>query len=494
MKKIFFLSVIILAAVSAGAQWQTDSVSTPRANIPIAVIKNKLVMGSTSGNAWDVFDLNNGSHGWGNFSLSRTEIQFAQAGNNVYFGGGKYGYFADPQYTKNVDVYNASANTWSVLNLSLGRAVGGAGALGNKVFFAGGIGRQDISGPVYLYNRVDIFNATNGTRTNAKLSKARTNIAVGAAGNKILFAGGWFWDVSYNQVQTDVVDIYDNATATWSVAKLSNKREAISVAVIGSKILFAGGFNGLGMVFNTVDIYDASTNTWTATTMSTARYGMAVAVVGSKAYFAGGSGATNVMDIYDASTASWTHVSMPLNLTGFSATVVGDNIYFAGGYDPSTNAISDAVQVYNTVTGTWSSLVMSQPRYAVAAANVKGNAVFAGGYTSFGIYPLSSNRIDIYTPPVMAAATVADALKVDNGVSKVYPNPASDYLFVLLSKPFNNNVLVSVFDLSGKLMIKQQFQSGIDVLKLPVFSLPKGIYVYTITGVDQSITGKFMKQ
>ena len=100
MKKIFFLSVITLAAVSAGAQWQTDSVSTGRAYIPIAVIKSKLVMGSSSGSAWDVFDLKTGSHSWGNFALSRTGIQFTQAGDKAYFGGGRYGYFADPQYTK----------------------------------------------------------------------------------------------------------------------------------------------------------------------------------------------------------------------------------------------------------------------------------------------------------------------------------------------------------------------------------------------------------
>lgn len=494
MKKLFLSGVAIIIAACSYSQWQTDSVSVARANIPVTVIKNKLVFGSSAGSAWDVMDLKTNAHTWGNFAQSRTEIQFAQATDKAYFGGGKYGYFTDPQYTKDVDVYNATTDAWSLLKLSLARSVGGAGAVGNRVFFAGGIGRQDISGPVYLYNRVDIFNSSTGARTNAKLSKARTNIAVGTAGNKILFAGGWFWDMSYNQVQTDVVDIYDNATSTWSAAKLSKKREAISVAVIGNKILFAGGFNGLGVVFNTVDIYDASTNTWTATTMSTARYGMAVAVVGSKAYFAGGSGGYNVMDIYDAANASWTHVSTLLKLTGFSATVVGDNIYFAGGYDPTTNAITDTVQVYNTVTGTWSAIVLSQPRYAVAGANVKGKAVFAGGYTSFGIYPLSSNRIDIYTPPAVIAAANTANLKMENAVTKVYPNPAADYLFISLSNSLNGAAAVSVFDISGKLMIRRQIEKDVSLVQVPVFTLPKGVYVYTIRGGNKTITGKFVKE
>ena len=65
--------------------------------------------------------------------------------------------------------------------------------------------------------------------------------------------------MSYNQVQTNVVDIYDNSTSAWSAGKLSQKRELMAVAVVGGKVLFAGGYNYLSGASRTVDIYDATT-------------------------------------------------------------------------------------------------------------------------------------------------------------------------------------------------------------------------------------------
>lgn len=301
MKKYLIPLFAILIFSSANAQWSRDSLTTTRAGIPIAAFNQKILFGCSSGNNWDLFDTRTRAHTAGTLSFSRTDIAFARSGNKAYFAGGKYGVFTDPLFVKNVDVYNASTNTWSLLNLSLARIVGGAGAVGNKVLFAGGQGR-DFGGPMYFYNRVDVFDVNTGARTTAKLSKARLNIAAGSAANKIAFAGGWFWDINYNQVQSNVVDIYDNSTGAWSQALLSNRREEIGVAVTGNKILFAGGFsyvNGF-TVYKNVDIYDAFNNTWSTTYMSIPRYDMAIAVIGNKVYFAGGNSVSNLIDVYDA--------------------------------------------------------------------------------------------------------------------------------------------------------------------------------------------------
>ncbi|WP_158638352.1 T9SS type A sorting domain-containing protein [Panacibacter ginsenosidivorans] len=494
MKKTILVYIMTLVTLSAISQWTVDSLNSPRANIPVAVFGNKMVFGAGTGINWDVFDFSTNTHTSGSLSFNRTDIKFAQAGTNAYYAGGKYGPYTDPLYTKNVDIYNSATNTWSVAKLSLARLVGGAGSISNKVFFAGGLGR-DFGGPVYIYNRVDIFNASTGLRTTAKLSKARSNIAVGSAADKILFAGGWYWDIMYNQLQTNVVDIYNNTTGIWSKALLSKKREEIGVAVVGNKILFAGGYTSTGTSFasKNVDIYDALTNTWTNTNFSVGRYDMAIAVVGTKAYFAGGGGADNSIEVYDVAMGTWTNLTMPVSLKGYTATVVGDKIYYAGGYDV-VNRASSIVQVYNTTTQTWSIDALSQPRYGISAVSLGNKAVFAGGYKDFA-YPLAttSNRIDIYSQSLFAANASSEIIKNTN-VAGVYPNPAKTYIIITTGKTIPAQSEISIIDLNGNIKYKQVIKDITEPIKLFIASLATGMYYFKINSEKEIFTGSFIKE
>lgn len=494
MKKTILIYTMMLVTLPAISQWAVDSLNSARANIPIAVFDNKLVFGSGTGLNWDVFDLATNTHTSGLLSFNRTDIKFAQSSTNAYFGGGKYGPYTDPLYTKNVDIYNSTTNTWSVANLSLARLVGGAGSVGNKVFFAGGLGR-DFGGPVYIYNRVDIFNASTGLRTTAKLSKARSNIAVGSAADKILFAGGWFWDINYNIVETNVVDIYNNTTGLWSKALLSKKREEIGVAVVGNKILFAGGYTSTGSSFaqKNVDIYDAVTNIWSTTNFSVGRYDMAIAVVGTKAYFAGGGGADNSIEVYDVATGTWSNLTMPVSLKGYTATVIGDKIYYAGGYDV-VNRASSIVQVYNTTTRTWIIDGLSQPRYGISAVSIGNKAVFAGGYKDLS-YPLlsTSNRIDIYNQSLFAAN--ASSVVISNTkVAGIYPNPAKTYIIITTGKTIPAQSELSIIDVNGNIKYKQFIRDITMQIKLPVNGLANGMYYYKINSGKEIFAGSFIKE
>lgn len=384
-----------LLATGASAQWTIDSLGIAGLYPYSAATTSKAVF--TNGSNWDIFDANTNLHTTGLLSFSRPQIRVVSYGEKVYLGGGKYGYFADPQYSKNVDVYNAATDSWTTLFLSKNREVGGAGAAGNKVVFAGGTGRTDIAGPVYIYATADIFDATTGARTTGKLSKARSNIAVGAAGNKIVFAGGWFWDMSYNRVPSNAVDIYDASTGIWTKTTLSQKREDLAVAVVGNKIVFAGGSSNIGTVKN-VDVYDVSTDTWTTSMLPTARYAMKSAVVGTNAYFAGGAfdAIENEIDIYNTVTNTWSTIYMPVSLSSFSMSVINDKIYFAGGYISSTAVYSDLVQVYDPATATWVSDNLSIGRIGIAALVCGNKGYFAGGTIAYG-YPVAptTKRVDI---------------------------------------------------------------------------------------------------
>ncbi|MEP7129070.1 MAG: PKD domain-containing protein, partial [Chitinophagales bacterium] len=228
---------------------------------------------------------------------------------------------------------------------------------------------------------------------------ARSNIAVGASGNKIVFAGGWFWDMSYNTISSNAIDIYDVSTGLWTKTTLSLKRENIAVAVVDSKIIFAGGTGGnFGGAVKNVDIYDASTNSWTTSNLPTARYSMKSVVIGTNAYFAGGAydPAENEVDIYNTAANSWSTIYMPTALSGYSMSVINDKIYFAGGYITATTTYSNLIQIYDPANATWTIDYLSLGRNSIKALTCGNKGYFAGGYIAYGYpIPVSTKRIDI---------------------------------------------------------------------------------------------------
>ncbi len=69
-----------------------------------------------------------------------------------------------------------------------------------------------------------------------------------------------------------------------------------------------------------------------------------------------------------------------------------------------------------------------------------------------------------------------------NTDTKVFPNPASDNVFIRLEK--NTEVSVEVYDLQGKLV--QQTNTKGAVVQVNVSKLEKGLYVYKVTANDGS--------
>jgi hypothetical protein len=188
----------------------------------------------------------------------------------------------------------------------------------------------------------------------------------GAVGNKVVFAGGWSginctngeWFFSST---SSAVDIYDMQTQSWSSAQLSTARAGIRSISCGNKIFFAGGEDGLSTVYDNVDIYDISTNTWVTQHLSVPRAYVATASIGNKVLFAGGyfytgasssgypNGISNIVDIYDISANQWSTATLAGTAWGlYTATAVNDKVYFAGG---NNNGI---INIYDNSTNSWS--------------------------------------------------------------------------------------------------------------------------------------------
>jgi hypothetical protein len=211
------------------------------------------------------------------------------------------------------------------------------------------------------------------------LSQARVGIAVEAAGNKVVFAGG----LNSGVVSTRV-DIFDFAANTWSTAELSAKRYGIAAVAAGNKIFFAGGESG-GDRAKDVDIYDVTTNTWSLSRLvSTEGDGLATAAVDNKVFFAGGNYgiyAVNSVDIFDLTTNNWSTASLSAPRNYITAVSANNKVFFAGG-DPWTEPISNRIDIYDNTTGGWSTSTLLFPRVFHAAIAVNDILYFAGGGTS----------------------------------------------------------------------------------------------------------------
>lgn len=411
------LAAGLCIVMAATAQWTIDSVNTAGIYPYSGGTANKAVF--TNGSEWNVFDAVTNAHSWGTLSIARSNVTVTSNGTKAYFGGGRYGYFADPVFTKNVDVYDESTNSWTTLLLSKNREVGAAVALGNKVVFAGGRGSPNVGTPQKIYNTVDIFDAVTGTKTTANLSKARTSIAAGASGTKMVFAGGWNWDALYNMVPNSNVDIYDVTTGVWTQSSLMSKRYDICAAVVGNKIIFAGGFGNVGASTD-VDVYDVSTGTWITTSMPTARYGLKAVVVGDNAYFCGGVAdpEVNAVDVYNAVSNTWATIYMPTAVAGFSMSVISGKIYFAGGLTSGSSTYTDIVQIFDPATIKWTTDYLSIARSNVAAITCDNKGFFAGGYTAYAYpTPVSTKRVDIFASGAPVANFTASSTAITAGQS-----------------------------------------------------------------------------
>jgi len=73
----------------------------------------------------------------------------------------------------------------------------------------------------------------------------------------------------------------------------------------------------------------------------------------------------------------------------------------------------------------------------------------------------------------------------------VYPNPASNQLFIQTGLNLANSVF-NIYNLSGEMVLQQQINSKTDVINISC--LISGVYIYKIEQNNKIIdTGKFVK-
>lgn len=202
----------------------------------------------------DIYDSETQELSVAHLSKARYSITAIAHQEKVFFAGG----MERSDHTKastRVDIYDAKTNSWSTAELSEPRCGIIAAASGNKVIFSGGYNQND-NYTLMFSRRVDIYDISTNTWTTATMTEPRISHSASVVENKIYIAGGerpninpaidiyvnvnGFDTFSLNQS----IDVYDVATNTWTKSLLSRARARHSAAVVDDAIYWIGGTDG----------------------------------------------------------------------------------------------------------------------------------------------------------------------------------------------------------------------------------------------------------
>ena len=324
----------------------------------------------------------------GTLSEARQDMYIATAGNKILFAGGLR---SGNVISTRVDIFDFVANTWSTAELSIVRHAMTVASVGNKILFAGG-GVDDYVNPPLKFTRVDIYDAIANTWSTAELSTGRSYLTSATLGDKVFFAGGYYWD--NRDYYLNQVDIYNNTTNTWSTAKLSQARGNLTATTAGNKIYFAGGNSPNAS--SLIDMYDQVNNSWTTSNLTEGKGYFGSIAFASKIYWAGGyTGAhpgqtlSSQVEIRDINSQLSTVTCLSQAKAAFGTVSKGNEIVFFMG-TPSKQPTD--FDIYNTATDKWSIGRLNQGLEYPSIISANNKIYVAGGALSDGRL---SNKVSV---------------------------------------------------------------------------------------------------
>jgi len=192
--------------------------------------------------SWTPFDLDpeNGEDPREGFTLAIVgNIGLVAGGYDANYGGPIFGYYGD--YESRVDLLNLDTKQW-IGNASLSAARSGmaAATVGNTTYFAGGLSRvantDTFTFDVTWYSVVDVYDATTNTWSTIELPHNATNLKSAVSDDLIAFIGGQ----TVNDTQNPYVQIYNTTSNTWEVIPVPQTEEPYLAATsLNNHFVFA---------------------------------------------------------------------------------------------------------------------------------------------------------------------------------------------------------------------------------------------------------------
>lgn len=324
--------------------WNTASLSAARFGLAAASSGDLAFFagGTASNTAVDVYNATSNTWSTKVLPTGRWGLSAAAVRDLVLFAGGE----GDSNFLLTVDVFNMTSRSWYTMDspegLSRPRRDMAATSVANRyALFAGGL----FTGhPEPYASEVDIYDAATGAWTRASLGTGRTGVAATSVNGLALFAGGYFRSDMGDHIYYDRVDIFNSSDGSWTTSSLSERRSGLAATTVNGLALFAGGGNGTAPSA-VVDIYHASNNSWTTARLSQPRTGLVATSVADLALFTGGgttSQIQRVVDIYNATSNTWSTALLSQGRVYLAATSVGSLALFGGGLaSPSRSTVVD---------------------------------------------------------------------------------------------------------------------------------------------------------
>lgn len=365
-----------------------------------------------------------------NMLNSKHSLCVGVVGTKIYYFGGGSG-SAD----KSIYVFDTETNTKSTTSATLPIAVveAQAVAVGTKIYMFGG---QNSSGT--KLNTIYTINTETNTVTasSATLPSARKEMAISAVGTKIYLFGG------YASSELNTICVFD--TTTNNISTLS------TTLPTASRNLIAGAIDKIIYIFDksnkTIYTFDTETNSIStlSTTLPTPLTSTAIAVMGDKIYFVGGSdGVGYVTNVYmfdsTTNTVSITSSTVPLSkISNTSLGVVGSKIFSFGGY--SSGSISrifkselksslstNNIFVKESLTQNLFDLMSSPTRVEIGIdkvykGNASNNAELCDAYLHDGTNWVNVNTGENYVEPTPSKSVTINVTNYSNAGDTIIIN------------------------------------------------------------------------
>lgn len=110
-------------------------------------------------------------------------------------------------------------------------------------------------------------------------------------------------------------------------------------------------------------------------------------------------------------------------------------------------------------------------------------------------YVTGGQKVDVIKSGQKATAVCA-TLGTENSIAdsgfKIYPNPASNFVYVEFAKRPRGNVAFQIFDMSGRMILQRSDHSANDRLEINVSSFSPGTYMLHVETDENEITKKLI--
>lgn len=105
---------------------------------------------------------------------------------------------------------------------------------------------------------------------------------------------------------------------------------------------------------------------------------------------------------------------------------------------------------------------------------------------------ISTQNIDYYIINISPASGIAENNFISN--LSLYPQPASEQIHISFNAPTSDKINLKLMDITGKTVLQQSFSTtaGENKLNIDVSHLDNGLYFYTLSNSQSSISNKII--